>query len=88
MRSPVAKNLHKANNRGCFHEEKRDKLLSDTLDRESEESLIYGLESQGFNGYNPKEVVVLVNGSVVEYESDYELPCIGCSSLTVEDQYG
>ena len=84
MRNLVAKNLHKANNRGCFHEEKRDKLLSDTLDRESEESLILYEESTGFE-YNPEEIVVLVNGSVVEYESDYELPCLGCSSLTVED---
>ena len=80
----VSKNLHKANSRGCFHEEKRDKLLSNTLDREGEESLILYEESTGFE-YNPEEIVVLVNGSVVEYESDYELPCLGCSSLTVED---
>ena len=51
-----AKHMHKANNRGCFHEEKRDKLLSDTLDRESEESLIYELESQGFDGFSLDDV--------------------------------
>ena len=85
MRSPVAKNLHKANNRGCFHEEKRDKLLSDTLDRESEESLILYEESTGFE-YNPEEVVVLMNGSIVEYDSDYELPCIGCSNIYVSEE--
>ena len=56
MRSPVAKNLHKANNRGCFHEEKRDKLLSDTLDRESEECLFYELESQGFESFSLDDV--------------------------------
>ena len=52
----VSKNLHKANNRGCFHEEKRDKLLSDTLDREREESLIYELESQGNDGFSLDDV--------------------------------
>ena len=84
--NPIAKHMHKANNRGCFHEEKRDKLLSDTLDRESEESLILYEESTAFNEYNPKEIVVLVNGSVVEYESDYELPCIGCSNIYISEE--
>ena len=51
-----AKHMHKANNRGCFHEEKRDKLLSDTLDREREESLIYGLESQGFDSFSLDDI--------------------------------
>lgn len=32
-----------------------------------------------------KLVIVLMNDPVVEYESDYELPCIGCSTLNVED---
>lgn len=52
----VSKNLHKANNRGCFHEEKRDKLLSDTLDREKDESLIYELESQGFDSFSLDDI--------------------------------
>ena len=56
MRSPAAKHMHKANNRGCFHQEKRDKLLSDTLDRESEESLIYEPESQGFESFSLDDI--------------------------------
>jgi len=72
--------MHKANNRGCFHEEKRDKLLSDVVNRELDESVFNELESQGNEG-----LIVMMNGSVIEFDKDYELPCIGCSNLTVED---
>ena len=47
-----AKHMHKANNRGCFHEEKRDKLLSDSLDKELDESLFYELKSLGNGGFS------------------------------------
>lgn len=43
----TAKHLHKANNRGCFHEEKRDKLLSDAVNKELDESVFNELESLG-----------------------------------------
>ena len=46
-----AKHMHKANNRGCFHEEKRDKLLSNVVNKELDESLFNGLESQGNDGF-------------------------------------
>ena len=52
----TAKHIHKANNRGCFHEEKRDNLLSDTIDREREELLFYELESQGFNSFSLDDI--------------------------------
>ena len=48
----VSKNLHKANNRGCFHEEKRDKLLSDAANKELDESVFYALESLGNGGFS------------------------------------
>ena len=45
-----AKLIHKANNRGCFHEEKRDKLLSDAVNKELDESVFNELESLGNDG--------------------------------------
>lgn len=39
-RNPVAKFMHKANNYGCFHEEKRDKILLEMAEKEGEESLL------------------------------------------------
>ena len=48
----VSKNLHKANNRGCFHEEKRDKLLSDAVNKELDESVFNELESLGNGGFS------------------------------------
>ena len=47
IHNPVAKHLHKANNINCFHEEKRDKLLSDAVNKELDESVFNGLESLG-----------------------------------------
>lgn len=52
MRSPVAKHLHKANNRNCFHEEKRDKLLSDAVNKELDESVFNELESLGNESFS------------------------------------
>ena len=69
MRSPVAKHMHKANNRGCFHEEKRDKLLSDRLDKELDESLFYELESQGFESFSLDDIVCSsINIERIDYE--------------------
>ena len=47
-----AKHLHKANNINCFHEEKRDKLLSDAVNKELDESVINELESLGNDGFS------------------------------------
>ncbi len=52
INNPVAKHLHKANNRGCFHEEKREKLLSDTVNKELDESVFNELESLGNGGFS------------------------------------
>ena len=52
MKSPVAKHLHKANNRGCFHEERRGKLLSDVVNKELDESVFNELESLGNGGFS------------------------------------
>ena len=46
-----AKHLHKANNISCFHEENRDKLLSDAVNKELDESVFNELESQGNDGF-------------------------------------
>ena len=48
----TAKHLYKANNRGCFHEEKRDKLLSDAVNKELDESVFNALESQRFDNFS------------------------------------
>ena len=47
-----AKHMHKANNRGCFHEEKRDKLLSDTVNKGIDESVFHGILSHGFDDFS------------------------------------
>ena len=44
-RNPVAKFMHKANNYGCFHEEKRDKILLAMAEKEGEEALLLYLDS-------------------------------------------
>lgn len=51
-----AKHMHKANNRGCFHEEKRDKLLSDAVNKELDESVFSELESLGNGGFSLGDV--------------------------------
>lgn len=43
-RNPVAKFMHKANNYGCFHEEKRDKILLALSEKEGEEVLLTYLD--------------------------------------------
>ena len=52
----TAKHMHKANNRGCFHEEKRDKLLSDAVNKELDESVFSELESLGNGGFSLGDV--------------------------------
>lgn len=52
----VSKNLHKANNRNCFHEEKRDKLLSDVANKELDESVFNELESLVNDGFSLDDV--------------------------------
>lgn len=47
MRSPVAKFMHKANNRYAVHENKRKSLLADAMDKELDEAAFIGLECQG-----------------------------------------
>lgn len=47
MRSPVAKFMHKANNRYAVHKNKRESLLADAMDKELDESLFIESESQG-----------------------------------------
>lgn len=46
-RNYVAKHLHRANNRSCFHENKRESLLADAMDKELDETTFIGLECQG-----------------------------------------
>ncbi len=48
----TAKHLYKANNRNCFHEEKRDKLLSDVANKELDESVFNELESLGNESFS------------------------------------
>jgi hypothetical protein len=43
----VAKNLHKANNRYAVHENKRESLLADAMDKELDETAFIGLKCQG-----------------------------------------
>ena len=52
----TAKHLRNANNRGCFHEEKRDKLLSDAVNKELDESVFSELESLGNGGFSLGDV--------------------------------
>lgn len=43
----VAKHLHKANNRYAVHENKRESLLADAMDKELDETAFIGLKCQG-----------------------------------------
>lgn len=49
-RNPVAKSMPRTNNYGCFHEEKRDKIILELVDKEGEEALLSYLESHSDNG--------------------------------------
>ena len=46
-RNPVAKFMHKANNRYAVHENKRESLLANAMDKELDETAFIGLEYQG-----------------------------------------
>ena len=46
----VAKHLHKANNRYTVHENKRESLLADAMDKEIDETIFIELECQGNDG--------------------------------------
>jgi len=70
MRSPVAKFMHKANNRYAVHANKRESLLTNTLSRELDESLFNELKSQGNEGFDL---------------GDFHLADIGCSSISISD---
>lgn len=47
MKSPVAKFMHKANNRYTVHENKRESLLTGAMDKELDETAFIGLKCQG-----------------------------------------
>lgn len=70
MRSPVAKFMHKANNRYAVHENKRESLLADAMDKEIDETAFIGLKCQG-------------NDEIVW--EDNSLTDIGCSSISISD---
>lgn len=56
MKSPVAKFMHKANNRYAVHENKRESVLADAMDKELDESLFIQLESQGKGEFSLTDV--------------------------------
>lgn len=47
MKSPVARFMHKANNRYAVHANKRESLLADAMDKELDETAFIGLKCQG-----------------------------------------
>lgn len=67
----VAKHLHKANNRSAVHENKRESLLADAMDKELDETAFIGLECQGNDG------IVLEDNSLGD---------IGCSGISISDE--
>lgn len=67
----VAKHLHKANNRYAVHENKRESLLANAMDKELDETAFIGLKYQG------NEEIVWEDNSLTD---------ISCSSISISDE--
>ena len=55
-RNPVAKFMHKANNRYAVHENKRESLLADAMDKELDETAFIGLKCQGNDDFDLSDI--------------------------------
>ena len=71
VKNPVAKFMHKANNRYAVHKNKRESLLADAMDKELDETAFIGLKCQG-------------NDEIVW--EDNSLTDVGRSGISISDE--